>query len=215
MHLLNWTTWFANVRFVWLTAKSSAGIRDYFNSMLGKHLLYKFERPQYAQILEQHKDKKMSEIYGAIHLLRMFSLLGRFLAYTPLDEKNVQLLLTHLHDFLRFVCRNDQYCSMCEYAIASPDYHRRAMWVGHDRSRFVISGGIRWIWIQEFDGPMSTVREIRRVTSHRARLSATNWTMNTRFVHIAQFSPNCIFDPLVINHAYSIYCKFNKSNQPR
>ncbi|XP_022695949.1 mortality factor 4-like protein 1 isoform X1 [Varroa jacobsoni] len=106
----------------------TGGIRDYFNSMLGKHLLYKFERPQYAQVLEEHGlDAKMSEIYGAVHLLRMFSLLGRFLAYTALDEKAVQLLLSHLHDFLRYICRNAQYCNMCEYAVALPDYHRRAM----------------------------------------------------------------------------------------
>ncbi|OQR75825.1 mortality factor 4 protein 1-like [Tropilaelaps mercedesae] len=110
-----------------IVAEFTAGLRCYFNSMLGKHLLYKFERPQYAQLLEEHGDKQMSQHYGAVHLLRMFTLLGRFLSYTALDERSVQLLLSHLHDFLRFLCRNTQFCDRSEYMIAPPDYHRRAM----------------------------------------------------------------------------------------
>uniref|UniRef100_A0A2K6T7A5 Chromo domain-containing protein n=1 Tax=Saimiri boliviensis boliviensis TaxID=39432 RepID=A0A2K6T7A5_SAIBB len=60
-----------------------------------------FERPQYAEILADHPDAPMSQVYGAPHLLRLFVRIGAMLAYTPLDEKSLALLLNYLHDFLK------------------------------------------------------------------------------------------------------------------
>uniref|UniRef100_A0A8C5KZL8 Mortality factor 4-like protein 2 n=1 Tax=Jaculus jaculus TaxID=51337 RepID=A0A8C5KZL8_JACJA len=96
-----------------------AGIKEYFN------LLYKLERPQYAEILLAHPDAPMSQVYGAPHMLRLFVRTGAMLAYTPLDEKSLALLLGYLHDFLKYLAKNS--ASLFTAKVASADYHRKAL----------------------------------------------------------------------------------------
>lgn len=57
-----------------------SGLQVYFDKALGSNLLYRFERPQYADIRKRYvtgptvqvsQEREMSAIYGAEHLLRM------------------------------------------------------------------------------------------------------------------------------------------------
>uniref|UniRef100_A0A2K6T7B5 Chromo domain-containing protein n=1 Tax=Saimiri boliviensis boliviensis TaxID=39432 RepID=A0A2K6T7B5_SAIBB len=87
-----------------------------------------FERPQYAEILADHPDAPMSQVYGAPHLLRLFVRIGAMLAYTPLDEKSLALLLNYLHDFLKYLAKNSATLfSASDYEVAPPEYHRKAV----------------------------------------------------------------------------------------
>uniref|UniRef100_H0XHI1 Mortality factor 4-like protein 2 n=1 Tax=Otolemur garnettii TaxID=30611 RepID=H0XHI1_OTOGA len=79
------------------------GIKEYFSVMLGTQLLYKLERPQYAEI---HPDAPTSQVYAAPHLLRLSVRIGAMWACTPLDEQSLTLLLGYLRDFLKYLAKN-------------------------------------------------------------------------------------------------------------
>ena len=60
-----------------------SGLQVYFDKALGSNLLYRFERPQYAEMRKRYvtgptvqvnQELEMSAIYGAEHLLRMIGL---------------------------------------------------------------------------------------------------------------------------------------------
>jgi len=62
---------------VWLEIVE--GVRAYFDSALGQILLYRFERQQYNDILKQYSEKRVSDLYGCEHLLRLFVKLPQLL----------------------------------------------------------------------------------------------------------------------------------------
>lgn len=102
------------------------GIQEYFNVMLGTQLLYKFERPQYGDILNDCLNKPMCDIYGVEHLLRLFIRLGSALSFSNLDEKNLHFVVSCIQDFLSYLCKEAEILFNLDYINATPEYHRRA-----------------------------------------------------------------------------------------
>lgn len=73
-----------------------SGLQVYFDRSLGANLLYRFERPQYAEIRKRFvtgpsvkvgTEKEMSAVYGAEHLLRMIGEWGE-------DLRSIQTLIS-------------------------------------------------------------------------------------------------------------------------
>lgn len=61
------------------TLEITKGIREYFNISLGLQLLYKWERPQFIQIMNDNPETLPSQLYGAFHLLRLFGTICNYI----------------------------------------------------------------------------------------------------------------------------------------
>lgn len=79
-----------------------SGLQVYFDKALGSNLLYRFERPQYADIrkrfvtgptVQVNQEREMSSIYGAEHLLRM---IGALFSYHPEQSRLLTTALVSL-----------------------------------------------------------------------------------------------------------------------
>jgi len=100
-----------------------SGIIRYFNVMLGSQLLYKFERVQYSEILESKQD--LENVYGAIHLLRLFEKLDQIISFAPLDPSKLESLMDYVNDLLIYLEKlNSELFSENNYIIPPPHYIR-------------------------------------------------------------------------------------------
>lgn len=77
------------------------GILIYFDKALGSLLLYRFERPQYADIVKSFTSKRLCEVYGAEHLLRLFVKLPDLLVRAEMIEDARDLVKAATVEFLR------------------------------------------------------------------------------------------------------------------
>ncbi|KAL3316671.1 Mortality factor 4-like protein 2 [Cichlidogyrus casuarinus] len=104
------------------------GLLLYFDTLLGSHLLYRFERLQYGEICKQNTDKKVSTLYGAPHLLRLFAKMTELAYSLRVDGTSMSFLAEYLNEILEFISLNESsYFFLDEYSVASPEYQRRAM----------------------------------------------------------------------------------------
>lgn len=104
----------------------TSGLIEYFDVLLGGQLLYKFERHQYADILDQYPGESMSKLYGSFHLLRLFVRLGTLLTYNSLDEATLSSMMEHVHDFLNYLVENSgTLFSMQHFVNVNSEYHRK------------------------------------------------------------------------------------------
>lgn len=102
-----------------------AGLQAYFDKCLGTILLYKFERQQYADIRKQYgEEAKMSEIYGAEHLLRLFVSMQDLVSQTQMDPQAVAVLRVQLQDMMKYLVKNLNALFVKEYDVTPPSYSR-------------------------------------------------------------------------------------------
>ncbi|KAH9939705.1 MRG-domain-containing protein [Epithele typhae] len=108
-----------------------AGLQTYFDRALGANLLYRFERPQYAEVRKKYvtgptvkvgQEKEMSAIYGAEHFLRMLVSLPQMVASSSMDGESVGLLREYVNELLQWMLAEKDRIFAPEYESASMAY---------------------------------------------------------------------------------------------
>ncbi|KAH8159543.1 hypothetical protein CIB48_g8702 [Xylaria polymorpha] len=110
-----------------------AGIKEYFDKSLGRILLYKFERPQYAEVHKkwdstdpEFQGKTASDTYGAEHLCRLIVSLPELIAQTNMDQQSVNRLREELAKFSTWLSKNTAEYFASSYETPAQDYVDKA-----------------------------------------------------------------------------------------
>ncbi|KAI1201885.1 MRG-domain-containing protein [Nemania serpens] len=110
-----------------------SGLKEYFDKSLGRILLYKFERPQYAEVHKkwnstdpEFQGKTASDIYGAEHLCRLIVSLPELIAQTNMDQQSVNRLREELAKFSTWLAKNATDYFVSSYETPAQDYVDRA-----------------------------------------------------------------------------------------
>lgn len=104
-----------------------AGMMEYFDKMLDKILLYRYERPQYRMLRKKHHPNPGEgpvDVYGAEHLIRLFSLLPELLAQTNMDLQSTQRLREELSKFSLWLSKHSEKYFRTEYIPVEETYEK-------------------------------------------------------------------------------------------
>jgi len=103
------------------------GVQLYFEKALGTLLLYSFERLQYSEVLKKNKKKKVSQIYGAEHLLRLFVILPELMADVEIEDQTKKVIKERMEGIINFLDENRDrmFVDKKDYLSANPLYIRK------------------------------------------------------------------------------------------
>ncbi|RDB22352.1 Chromatin modification-related protein EAF3 [Hypsizygus marmoreus] len=108
-----------------------SGLVAYFDRSLGANLLYRFERPQFAEVRKKYKtgqqviigqEKEVSAVYGAEHLLRMIVSLPGMISSSSLDPESVNLVRDYVNKLLEWMVKECDRIFVKEYESTSLQY---------------------------------------------------------------------------------------------
>ncbi|ODQ47651.1 hypothetical protein PICMEDRAFT_15576 [Pichia membranifaciens NRRL Y-2026] len=95
-------------------------IKLYFEQCLGTFLLYRYERPQYSDILDKENDSHLYDIYPSIFLLRLLSIFPNILVMNNVDPGTVRISKVYLDIILFWLDHNKGTYLVEEYENQSP-----------------------------------------------------------------------------------------------
>lgn len=107
------------------------GIKTYFEQALGTSLLYRFERPQYAEILRKYaygpdvpaeQVKTNSNLYGAEHLLRLLVSLPTLMTSASMDTSSMNVIREYSNHLLEFLAKGKTRFFLQQYEDTSSHY---------------------------------------------------------------------------------------------
>eukprot|EP00043_Microstomoeca_roanoka_P001578 m.33578 g.33578 ORF g.33578 m.33578 type:complete len:206 (-) comp10902_c0_seq2:54-671(-) len=109
-----------------VAAEVVAGLKVYFQHCLSSILLYKFEEQQFESTVGDKANGEVNDVYGGIHLLRLFVKLPALLVQTDMNAQALSVLLNCLQEIMNHVEAHLDRLIPMKYVEASADYKKKA-----------------------------------------------------------------------------------------